>query len=188
MAQPNLSKLTILFLFIISVKSCKSIKEIAGDKYLLENNIISKNNEELINDPVKFIAIDKPNKKTLGIPFKLYLHEMAVEKPDSLFDDWLDRKPKRKKLLNDLLSAKQVNEIKRYKFSFNNWLKRNGEAPVFIDSSATVKNIQRFEQYYKNKGYYRYLGRSRYTIHSNPNIKHSQSERLNREIFNCSKV
>ena len=67
MAQPNLSKLTILFLFIISVKSCKSIKEIAGDKYLLENNIISKNNEELINDPIKFIAIDKPNKKTLGI-------------------------------------------------------------------------------------------------------------------------
>ena len=154
MAQPNLSKLTILFLFIISVKSCKSIKEIAGDKYLLENNIILKNNEELINDPVKFIAIDKPNKKTLGIPFKLYLHEMAVEKPDSLFEEWLERKSKRKKLLNDLLSTKQVNEIKRYKLNFNNWLKKNGEAPVFVDSSTIVKNIQRFEQYYKNKGYF----------------------------------
>ena len=154
MAQPILSKLTILFLFIISVKSCKSIKEIAGDKYLLENNIISKNNEELINDPVKFISIDKPNKKTLGIPFKLYLHEMAVEKPDSLFEEWLERKSKRKKLLNYLLSAKQINEIKRYKLNFNNWLKRNGEAPVFVDSSTIAKNIQRFEQYYKNKGYF----------------------------------
>ena len=154
MVQPFLSKLTILILFIISVESCKSIKDIAGDKYLLENNIIIKNDEELINDPIKFIAIDKPNKKTLGIPFKLYLHEMAVEKPDSLFEEWLGRKSKRKKLLNDLLSTKQVNEIKRYKLSFNNWLKRNGEAPVFVDSSTIVKNVQRFEQYYKNKGYF----------------------------------
>ena len=154
MVRPRLSKLMILFLFIISVKACKSIREIAGDKYLLENNIISKNNEELINDPIRFLAVDKPNKKTLGIPFKLYLHGMAVEKPDSLFENWLERKPKRKDRLNNLLSAKQVNEIKRYKSSFNNWLKKNGEAPVFIDSSNIVKNIQRFEQYYKNKGYF----------------------------------
>ena len=79
---------------------------------------------------------------------------MVVEKPDSLFEEWLGRKSKRKKLKNDLLSTKQVNEIKRYKLNFNNWLKRNGEAPVFVDSTTIVKNIQRFEQYYKNKGYF----------------------------------
>ena len=138
----------------MSLQACKSINEIAGNKYLLEKNIISKNNEELINDPIKFLAVDKPNKKTLGIPFKLYLHQMAIEKPDSVFDEWLERKSKRKKKLNNLLSLKQVNEIKRYKYSFNHWLKRNGEAPVFIDSFAIVNNVQRFEQYFKNKGYF----------------------------------
>ena len=154
MVKTSLSKLTILFLLLIFFEACKTINEIAGEKYLLEKNIIIKNNEELINDPIRFLSLDKPNKRILGIPFKLHLHEMASEKPDSIFEEWLRRKSKRKKLLNKILSSKQVNEIKRYKSSFNKWLKKNGEAPVFIDSSTIAKNIERFKQYYKNKGFF----------------------------------
>ena len=154
MVKTSLSKLTILFLLLIFFEACKTINEIAGENYLLEKNIILKNNEELINDPIRFLSLDKPNKKILGIPFKLYLHEMASEKPDSIFEEWLRRKSKRKKLLNKILSSKQVNEIKRYKSSFNKWLKKNGEAPVFIDSSTIANNIERFKQYFKNKGFF----------------------------------
>ena len=154
MVKTSLSKLTILFLLLIFFEACKTINEIAGEKYLLEKNIIIKNNEELINDPIRFLSLDKPNKRILGIPFKLHLHEMASEKPDSIFEEWLRRKSKRKKLLNKIFSSKQVNEIKRYKSSFNKWLKKNGEAPVFIDSSTIAKNIERFKQYFKNKGFF----------------------------------
>ena len=154
MVKTSLSKLTILFLLLIFFEACKTINEIAGENYLLEKNIIIKNNEELINDPIRFLSLDKPNKRILGIPFKLHLHEMASEKPDSIFEEWLRRKSKRKKLLNKILSSKQVNEIKRYKSSFNKWLKKNGEAPVFIDSSTIAKNIERFKQYFKNKGFF----------------------------------
>lgn len=154
MVKTSLSKLTILFLLLIFFEACKTINEIAGENYLLEKNIILKNNEELINDPIRFLSLDKPNKKILGIPFKLYLHEMASEKPDSIFEEWLRRKSKRKKLLNKILSSKQVNEIKRYNSSFNKWLKKNGEAPVFVDSSTIAKNIERFKQYFKNKGFF----------------------------------
>ena len=154
MVKTSLSKLTILFLLLIFFEACKTINEIAGENYLLEKNIILKNNEELINDPIRFLSLDKPNKRILGIPFKLYLHEMASEKPDSVFEEWLRRKSKRKKLLNKILSSKQVNEIKRYKSSFNKCIKKNGEAPVFVDSSTIAKNIERFKQYYKNKGFF----------------------------------
>ena len=154
MVKTSLSKLTILFLLLIFFEACKTINEIAGENYLLEKNIILKNNEELINDPIRFLSLDKPNKRILGIPFKLYLHEMASEKPDSIFEEWLRRKSKRKKILNKILSSKQVNEIKRYKSSFNKWLKKNGEAPVFVDSSTIAKNIERFKQYFKNKGFF----------------------------------
>ena len=154
MVKASLSKLTILFLILIFFEACKTINEIAGENYLLEKNIILKNNEELINDPIRFLSLDKPNKRILGIPFKLYLHEMASEKPDSIFEEWLRRKSKRKKLLNKILSSKQVNEIKRYKSSFNKWLKKNGEAPVFVDSSTIAKNIERYKQYFKNKGFF----------------------------------
>tara|TARA_B100000900_G_scaffold400538_1_gene404251 strand:- start:4333 stop:6885 length:2553 start_codon:yes stop_codon:yes gene_type:complete len=154
MVKTSIPKLTILFLLLIFFEACKTINEIAGENYLLEKNIILKNNEELINDPIRFLSLDKPNKRILGIPFKLYLHEMASEKSDSIFEEWLRRKSKRKKLLNKILSSKQVNEIKRYKSSFNKWLKKNGEAPVFVDSSTIVKNIERFKQYFKNKGFF----------------------------------
>jgi len=154
MVKTSLSKLTILFLLLIFFEACKTINEIAGENYLLEKNIILKNDEELINDPIRFLSLDKPNKRILGIPFKLYLHEMASEKPDSIFEEWLRRKSKRKKLLNKIFSSKQVNEIKRYKSSFNKWLKKNGEAPVFVDSSTIAKNVERFKQYYKNKGFF----------------------------------
>ena len=32
--------------------------------------------------------------------------------------------------------------------------KKNGEAPVFVDSSTIAKNIERFKQYFKNKGFF----------------------------------
>ena len=87
MVKTSLSKLTILFLLLIFFEACKTINEIAGENYLLEKNIIIKNNEELINDPIRFLSLDKPNKRILGIPFKLHLHEMASEKPDSIFEE-----------------------------------------------------------------------------------------------------
>ena len=46
MVKTSLSKLTILFLLLIFFEACKTINEIAGENYLLEKNIILKNNEE----------------------------------------------------------------------------------------------------------------------------------------------
>ena len=65
MVKTSLSKLIILFLLLIFFEACKTINEIAGENYLLEKNIILKNKEELINDPIRFLSLDKPNKKFL---------------------------------------------------------------------------------------------------------------------------
>ena len=98
--------------------------------------------------------VDQPNSKVFKIPLKLHLYDLASPYPDSIFDTWLLKKPKRKYRLEKLLSAKQVKELKRYKGEFNNWLKSSGETPVLLDTSAITKNTKRFEQYFKNKGYF----------------------------------
>ena len=133
---------------------CSSAKKIAGEKYLLEKNVILKNNQELINDPVRFLLVDQPNSKVLGIPFKRNLYHLAGSNPDSVFNNWLYKKPNRKRRLDQWLSPKQVKELIKYKSGFNRWLKENGEAPVFLDSTSTQKSIGRLKQYYKNQGYF----------------------------------
>ena len=57
------SKLAIIFIMLIIISGCVGAKKIAGDSYLLEKNTIFKNNQELPNDPIKFLLVDKPNKK-----------------------------------------------------------------------------------------------------------------------------
>lgn len=139
---------------MIILSGCSSAKKIAGKNHLLEKNVIFKNNQELINDPIKFLLVNQPNKKILGIPFKRNIYSLAETKPDSIFNDWLYKKPKRKKRLDKWLSPKQVKELGRYKSGFNNWLKDNGEAPVFFDTIAIRKSINRLNQFYKNQGYF----------------------------------
>ena len=136
------------------LNGCGSSKRIAGERYLLEKNMIFINKQELINDPIKFLLVDQPNKKIFGIPFKRNLYNMAGSNSDSVFNDWLYRKEKRKKRLDNWFSAKQVKELRKYKSDFNNWLKENGEAPVFMDTVSIQKSINRLKQFYKNKGYF----------------------------------
>ena len=148
------SKLAIIFIMLIIISGCVGAKKIAGDSYLLEKNTIFKNNQELPNDPIKFLLVDKPNKKILGIPVKRNIYSLAGSNSDSLFNEWLGRKENRKKRLNNWLSPKQVRELGRYKSKLNNWLKNSGEAPVFLDSSSIQKNVNRLKQFYTNKGYF----------------------------------
>ena len=139
---------------LIIISGCVGAKKVAGDSYLLEKNTIFKNNQELPNDPIKFLLVDKPNKKILGIPVKRNIYSLAGSNSDSLFNEWLGRKENRKKRLNNWLSPKQVRELGRYKSKLNNWLKNSGEAPVFLDSSSIQKNVNRLKQFYTNKGYF----------------------------------
>ena len=146
------SKLAIIFILLMTLSGCAGAKKIAGDHYLLEKNTIFKNKKELTNDPTRFLLVDQPNRKILGIPFKRNLYSMAGSNPDSVFNDWLYKKKKRKKRLDNWLSPKQVKELGRYKSNFNNWLKKSGEAPVFLDSTSIRKSINRLQQFYKNRG------------------------------------
>jgi outer membrane protein assembly factor BamA len=154
MGQNIPSKLTIIFVLLIVLYGCRSAKEIAGDRYLLEKNIVYKNQKELTNDPVKLLLVDKPNKKILGYPLKMQLYSLASPDPEADFNRWLHKKPKRLNRLQGWLSPKQVKELGKIKTGFNRWLKETGEAPIFVDSSTLKKNKNRLEQFYKNQGYF----------------------------------
>jgi len=121
---------------------------------LLDRNKISINGEIKSNEPLELLLEPRPNKKFFGVPLELSIYNKAKYNPDSLFDNWLYKKPKRINRLNKLISNKQVNQLKRYNKLFNNWIKSTGEEPVFLNKTDIENNINRLIQYYKNNGYF----------------------------------
>ena len=136
------------------MQGCNSVKQLPSDKQLIVKESIEKNGKIISKDPVSLLSLTPVNKKILGIPFHLHLYNLSKDDPTQPFDQWLDKKPKRKERLSKWLSTKQVNQLRDYKLNFNAWLRKNGEAPSLVDSSKIALTNSLFEQYYNNLGYF----------------------------------
>ncbi|NAS29583.1 BamA/TamA family outer membrane protein [Flavobacteriaceae bacterium R38] len=147
------TKINVIFLIVFLV-SCDAVKRVKDDELLLTKNNITVNDKKTGNAAIENLLSQQPNTSLLGIPLKLHIYNIAEENPDSTYNAWLKRNPKREKRLNRRYSKKQVIQLGKYKLGFNNWLKRTGEAPVIIDKSKTEKNLIRLNQYYINEGYF----------------------------------
>jgi len=155
----NVTKIGLLLL-ILSAAGCNTLKKVGDDELLLTKNSIYVDEEKVSDSEIKGLISQKPNSNVLGYPLRLNLYNLAKENPDSSFQDWLHRKEKREKRLNNLLSQKQVNRLQE---SFivkgaSDFLKRIGEPPVVIDTALTRKSVERLEAYYRSKGYFNNSG------------------------------
>jgi len=132
------------------------VKLLKGDQLLLTKNEIYVDGNKLAeNTPEYTLPTQKPNITIpiLKIPVGLHLHNLAEKNPDSTFQAWLKRKPKREQRWYRLISKKQVDGLKKSKTNFNNWLKRTGDAPVIINTEKSKKSILELKRYYYTKGY-----------------------------------
>ena len=133
---------------------CSSTKNIAPSQSVLVREAFLKNGTLLKRDLSKQLSVSPPNTKAFGIPVKLHIYNLAKENPDSLFNDWLNKKPKRNERLTKIYSEKQVDQLKKYKRNFNFWLKKSGEPPSIYFQNNSNSTSKRLEQYYKNKGFF----------------------------------
>lgn len=150
----TLSKISLFILIVCCFASCNVVKRVGENEHLLTQTSVHVNdknsNEEEIND----LILQRPNSKLLGFPLRLHIYNLARENKDSLFDEWLNKNPKRKERLIKKLSAKQLDRMEESSKGFNNWLKKTGEAPVIIDSLRTRKSIQKLENYFFANGWF----------------------------------
>lgn len=165
-----------LLLLLLSILGCNTLKKVGEDELLLTKNTILVDDEKVTSSEIKGLITQKPNSSVLGYPLKLNLYNLAKENPDSSFEDWLNRKEKREKRLNNLLSEKQVNRLRE---SFmvkgaSEFLKRIGEPPSIIDTSKTNKSVSKLEAYYNTKGYFNNSGE--YEIIPGKNNRKAQIE------------
>ena len=133
---------------------CSSTKNIAPSQSVLVREAFLKNGTPLKRDLAKQLSVSPPNTKVFGIPVKLHIYNLAKENPDSLFNYWINKKPKRIERLTKMYSEKQVDQLKKYKRNFNFWLKKSGEPPSIFFENNSNSTSKRLEQYYKNKGFF----------------------------------
>lgn len=130
------------------------MKRVEDGKFLLTENTIYVNGEQISENAVYNQVYQEPNVKVLGLPLRLYIYNWAKPKPDSAFGHWLNKKPNRKKHLIDFLSKKQLQQLRESYVGLNNILKEAGQAPTVLKKELTEKSSKRLKAYYYNHGWF----------------------------------
>ena len=148
----NLIKINLLIIVLAFFSSCNLTKRIDNNQIILKNIDIKLNEKLIKSDSLNPLITVKENSKILGIPFPALIGSSAKLDSDSLFEGWLNKKNKRKRLKN-LLSEKQLKQLKRYYTNFNNWKFKNGENIAIIDSVKIENSVKNLNLYFQNLGY-----------------------------------
>ncbi|MEP2936856.1 MAG: BamA/TamA family outer membrane protein [Gilvibacter sp.] len=178
MKQSN-SKIIVILLLGSLMSSCNAVKRVKDNQSLLTKNEIVVDGELIKDDLVYAQLSQQPNTRVLKIPFSLHIFNLAKEHPDSTYNKWLNKKPKRKERLERLLSKKQVAELGNSYTGFNNWIKKTGEAPVIVDTVKLEKSKKRLERYYARRGWFR--SKASYTVNKDSSKRATVTYNVARE-------
>jgi len=150
-----LKKNLYLIIIFILISGCSSNIYDGFDEPILSENTFIVNDTIVQKNPVKLlIQPSTPTNKFLGYPLGLYIYNLSNDDPDKRFDSWINKKPKRYNRLTRLLSEKQINQLKKYNSSFNEFIKNLGQKPFKLSDSDVANNISRLKQFYNNEGYF----------------------------------
>ncbi len=150
------SKILLIIVTISLLTACNSVKRVASDEHLLTNTSLLVNDKKVKSEAIKNLLYQRPNKKLpfLNTPLRLYIYNTARPNIDSILNARLANNPKKRKRLERFLSKKQLDKYLRSRKSFNNWIKKTGEAPVVVNDTLTKKSLKRLESYYWNNGWF----------------------------------
>ncbi|MBT8263554.1 MAG: BamA/TamA family outer membrane protein [Bacteroidia bacterium] len=154
----TLTKISLISGFLILFYSCNAVKRVGEDDFLLTENEIYVDSVRVKDEKVMSQLVQRPNSKVFGIPFGIFIYNIANPTPDSTFQKWLHKNPKREQRLVNLLSGKQVDELGNSYIGINKWFERTGSEPVIIDAVRTSKSLERLKNYYSSFGWFNVEG------------------------------
>ncbi|WP_317130842.1 translocation and assembly module lipoprotein TamL [Aquimarina intermedia] len=149
-----LTKISFIAVITVLILSCNAVKRVPEGEFLLTKNEIYVDSVKTNDIKLENQLYQKPNIKLLGIPIRLHIYNLAKAEPDSAYQNWLKKTPKREERLVNFLSKKQVDRLGTAYVAFNEWIKTTGEAPVIIEESRAKRSAQRLKAYYWNNGWF----------------------------------
>ena len=148
------AKISLFLLTLLLLSSCNAVKRVEADENLLIENTIFVEGEEIRRKQVYDQLTQEPNSTFLGIPIELHIYNLAKKNPDSTFQAWLHKKPKREERLINILSEKQVRRLGDSYVALNEWIKKTGEAPVIANEEQAEQSAERLKGWYWNQGWF----------------------------------
>ncbi len=142
----------IAILFLVS--SCKTTKYVPENKLLLTKNIIEINGNKNTETNLTPYIIQKPNSKAMGLPLSLWFYNMGNENYQKKWDQKILKYADSSHFATKVFSLKQSIGWANFNKSFNEWLFKNGEAPIFLDTLKANKTQKTLKQYYLDQGYF----------------------------------
>lgn len=152
--KPFSTKILLFILGLVLISSCSPVKRVSEEDRLLVENRILVDGEEIKDNRIHDQLYQQPNTRLLGFPLQLQLFNLAKPQPDSSFQNWLDKKPKRKDRLIKLLSEKQVGRLGNAYVGFYEWLENTGEAPALAEKETAQRSANRLQSWYWNQGWF----------------------------------
>lgn len=136
--------------------SCNTIKRVGEGEHLLIRNTIQVDSAKVSDRRVYSQLEQEPNATLplIGFPLKLQIYNTAKPHPDSVFQNWLYKKPKREKHLVNFLSRKQVDKLGQNYVNWQEFKKQMGEKPTIVDSAKTDESVQRLKDWYWSMGWF----------------------------------
>ena len=141
---------SIVYLFfgitLLLFSSCNTVKYVAENEHLLTKNTITVNEKKNVEDDINSYVVQRPNRTTLGFPVALNFYNWGNKEMEAKYLKGIDtftRKRNRPK------------EFKKFKYKFNHWKFKNGEAPVVLDSSKTKLTADELKKHFISEGYFR---------------------------------
>ncbi|NNJ82536.1 MAG: outer membrane protein assembly factor, partial [Flavobacteriaceae bacterium] len=148
------TKISLISGIVLMMLSCNAVKRVGENEYLLTENTVSVDSLEVKDEKVLSQIMQRPNSKLLGMPFGIFIYNLANPAPDSTFQKWLKKNPKREQRLINFYSKKQVDEMRRSYVGINRWFESTGSAPVVINEVKTRKSLERLQNYYSSFGWF----------------------------------
>lgn len=142
--------MAILFLVV----SCKTTKFVPENKLLLTKNIIEINGKKNAETNLNPYIIQKPNSKAAGLPLSLWFYNMGNENYQEKWDRKILKYADSSHLATKVFSLKQSIGWANFNKDFNEWLFKNGEAPILLDTLKANKTQKTLSQYYLDQGFF----------------------------------
>lgn len=153
--KTNFIILLILAGIIFGFASCNSVKHVAENDFLLKKNKIVVNDKKNVSDEINDYIVQRPNTLVLGVAIPLHFYNLGNKNFEADFDQWKLDSPGWYNFTTGVFSEKQARGVRKFKYQMHQWILKNGEPPVILDSKKTLQTVKNLTQHYYNEGFFK---------------------------------
>lgn len=149
-------KILIIFAGIIfGFSSCNSVKYVGKEEFLLVKNKVVVNDKKNVSDGINDYIVQRPNSLVLGVAIPLHFYNLGNKNFEADFEQWKEDSPGWYNFTTGVFSEKQARGVRNFKYKMHQWILKNGEPPVILDSKKTAQTVKNLTQHYYNEGFFK---------------------------------